>query len=185
MKYAHIGKDTNRVLGWYSDNVHKAIPLGSIVVEDEDWMKALEINANYYDKDTKTFIVKDFKTLDELKALKIKKINKLCELFIVGGFKSSALGEEYFYYSTLEEQTTLNSLINLGFDSNFKAQKISLVEGVEVKGERKQYPHTLTQLKEVLVSGAIHIKAQIDKKDELEVLINNATTAEELELIEW
>ena len=125
MKYAQLEKETNKILGWYSDNVHKAIPLGSIVVEDEDWMKAIDINANYYNKNTKTFIVKDFRTLDELKALKIKKINNLCELSIVGGFKSSVLGEEYFYYSTLEEQTTLNSLINLGFDSNFKAQKIS------------------------------------------------------------
>ena len=119
-----------------------------------------------------------------LKKSKRNEINSLCEVSIISGFKSSALGEEYFYYSTLEEQTTLNSLINLGFDSNFKAQKISLVEGVEVKEERKQYPHTLAQLRQILIDGAIHIKVQIDRKDELEVLINNAT-AEELELIEW
>lgn len=124
-------------------------------------------------------------SLDDLKKSKTATINTECNKAIVSGFKSAALGEEYFYYSTLEEQTTLNSLINLGFDSNFKAQKISLVEGVEIKGERKQYPHTLAQLREILIAGATHIKAQIDKKDLLEIQINNATTAAELELINW
>lgn len=125
------------------------------------------------------------KTLHELKALKLSTINNLCELSIVGGFKSSALGEEYFYYSTLEEQTTLNSLINLGFDSNFKAQKISFVDGVEIKGERKQYPQTLAQLRQILIDGAIHIKTQIDIKDSLETQIKNATTVQELDGIIW
>lgn len=125
------------------------------------------------------------KDIEKIKVSKLLVINTECNKAIISGFKSSALGEEYFYYSTLEEQTTLNSLINLGFDNNFKAQKISLIEGVEVKGEREQYPHTLTQLREILIAGATHIKAQIDKKDELEVLINNATTVEELELIKW
>lgn len=125
------------------------------------------------------------KDIEAIRASKLLTINTECNKAIVSGFKSSALGEEYFYYSTLEEQTTLNSLINLGFDSNFKAQKISLVEGVEIKGERKQYPHTLAQLREILIAGATHIKAQIDKKDLLEIQINNATTAAELELINW
>lgn len=125
-------------------------------------------------------------TIDEVRASKLLTINTECNKAIVSGFKSSALGEEYFYYSTLEEQTTLNSLINLGFDSNFKAQKISLVEGVEIKGERKQYPHTLSQLREILIAGATHIKAQIDKKDLLENQINSEDiTIEELELIKW
>ncbi|MGE4382259.1 MAG: hypothetical protein AB7D41_03580 [Arcobacter sp.] len=125
------------------------------------------------------------KDIEAIRASKLLIINTECNKAIVSGFKSSTLGEEYFYYSTLEEQTTLNSLINLGFDSNFKAQKISLVEGVEIKGERKQYPHTLAQLREILIAGATHIKAQIDKKDLLEIQINNATTAAELELINW
>ncbi len=155
-----------------------------IVVENSTQIAPKSITDIFFDGKWVSYN-EPLKTIDELKALKLSTINNLCELSIVGGFKSSALGEEYFYYSTLEEQTTLNSLINLGFDSNFKAQKISLVEGVEVKEERKQYPHTLAQLRQILIDGAIHIKTQIDKKDELEVLINNATTAEELELIEW
>lgn len=126
------------------------------------------------------------KDIEAIRASKLLTINTECNKAIVSGFKSSALGEEYFYYSTLEEQTTLNSLINLGFDSNFKAQKISLVEGVEIKEERKQYPHTLAQLREILISGATHIKAQIDRKDLLESQINSEDiTVEELESIGW
>lgn len=171
---------------YYYDSEGKYTGSGSShsVVENSTEIAPKNLTDIFIDGEWITYI-EPSKTLHELKALKLSTINNLCELSIVGGFKSSALGEEYFYYSTLEEQTTLNSLINLGFDSNFKAQKISLVDGVEVKGERKQYPHTLAQLRQILIDGAIHIKTQIDKKDELEVLINSSTTVEELELIEW
>lgn len=116
---------------------------------------------------------------------KLISINTECNKAIVSGFKSSALGSDYFYYSTIEEQSTLTSLITLGIDSNFKCQKINVVDNVEVKGNRVQVPHTLAQLKQVLADGAIHIKTQIDRKDLLESQINAVTTAEELELIEW
>lgn len=164
-----------------ADFENEAKKIGGLIYEDELPKSDFLI----WNEKLKKVEVDEKKELSILKKSKLNEINSLCELSIVGGFKSSALGEEYFYYSTLEEQTTLSSLINLGFDSNFKAQKISLVEGVEVKEERKQYPHTLAQLRQILIDGAIHIKTQIDRKDELEVLINNATTVEELELIEW
>lgn len=163
-------------------------------------LQELRSNSNWrIDNDVLTWLDKNqTKPTDEEIEIKIKElelqvpkekklleINTECNKAIVSGFKSSALGEEYFYYSTLEEQTTLNSLINLGFDSNFKCQKINVVENVEVKGNRVQVPHTLVQLKQVLADGAIHIKTQIDRKDALEVLINNATTADELDGIVW
>lgn len=163
---ANIENEAKKIGGFIYEN---ELPEGEFLIWNEK-LKKVEVDEK--------------KEISILKKSKRNEINSLCEVSIISGFKSSALGEEYFYYSTLEEQTTLNSLINLGFDSNLKAQKISLVEGVEVKEERKQYPHTLAQLRQILIDGAIHIKVQIDRKDELEVLINNAT-AEELELIEW
>lgn len=161
------------------------IPKPFIIVPSSVWQKF-----SIYKKDdllitNQTISLKNNVVLEKEKKKKLLNINTLCEVAIVGGFTSSALGEEYFYYSTLEEQTTLNSLINLGFDNNFKAQKISLVEGVEVKEGRKQYPHTLAQLRQILIDGATHIKAQIDKKDLLEIQITNATTAEQVEAISW
>lgn len=124
-------------------------------------------------------------TLEQIKTSKLLSINTECNKAIVSGFKSSALGSDYFYYSTIEEQSTLTSLITLGIDSNFKCQKINVVENVEVKGNRVQVPHTLAQLKQVLADGAIHIKTQIDRKDLLEIQINAVTTVEELDGIVW
>ena len=60
MKYAHIEENTNKILGWYSDDVHSEIPTPNIEVTDEVWQEALNINANCYKNGN--FIVKDFRT---------------------------------------------------------------------------------------------------------------------------
>lgn len=64
MKYAHLEQDTNKLLGWYSDEIHSDIPTPNIEVTDEVWQEALNINANCYE-DGK-FIVKDFRTDEEI-----------------------------------------------------------------------------------------------------------------------
>lgn len=64
MKYAHLEKDTNKLLGWYSDDIHSDIPTPNIEVTDEVWQEAININANCYE-DGK-FIVKDFRTPEEI-----------------------------------------------------------------------------------------------------------------------
>ena len=69
MKYAHLEKDTNKVLGWYSDDIHTVIPTPNIEVSDETWQEALNINANCYENEA--FIVKDFRTPDEISSQEI------------------------------------------------------------------------------------------------------------------
>lgn len=64
MKFAHLEKDTNKLLGWYDDNIHSTIPTPNIEVSDEVWQEALNINANCYEDGE--FIVKDFRTDEEL-----------------------------------------------------------------------------------------------------------------------
>ena len=64
MKYAHIENGTNKLLGWYTKEIHSKIPTPNIEVTDEVWQEALNINANCYE-DGK-FIVKDFRTEEEL-----------------------------------------------------------------------------------------------------------------------
>lgn len=123
--------------------------------------------------------------LKEVKEKKIDDINKSCDKAIVSGFTSEALGSKHFYYSTLEEQSTLNSLINLGVDNQFKAQKITLVDQVETKENRIAYSHTIQQLRSILADGFTHIASQVAKKDILETQINNATTIDEVEAISW
>lgn len=64
MKYVHLEKNTNKILGWYSDDIHDIIPTPNIEVSDEVWQDAININANCYEKGK--FIVKDFRTEEEI-----------------------------------------------------------------------------------------------------------------------
>lgn len=109
-------------------------------------------------------------------------INSACNIAVISGFTSSTLGEAYFYYSTLEEQSTLNSLLNLKVHSPFKAQKV-LEDGS--LAPRIKHFHTAKQMLDILGAGALHIDTQIDKKDRLKIDILNATTVEEIESIVW
>lgn len=65
MKYAHLEKDTNKLLGWYDGSLHLEIPTPNIEVSDEAWQEALSINANCYENGK--FIVKDFRTSEEIR----------------------------------------------------------------------------------------------------------------------
>ena len=101
MKYAHLEKNTNKILGWYSDDIHYVIPTPNIEVSDEVWQEALSINANCYE-DGK-FIVKDFRTEEEIENQRIQNINAYTQSFITKKYplekQSSAnlgiYGEEY------------------------------------------------------------------------------------------
>ncbi len=64
MKYVHLEKNTNKILGWYDNSIHKTIPTPNIEVSNEIWQDALSINANCYENGK--FIVKDFRTLEEI-----------------------------------------------------------------------------------------------------------------------
>lgn len=81
MKYAHLENNTKKLLGWYSDDVHNAIPIDSIVVEDEIWQEAININANCYENGK--FIVKDFRTAKEIEKQRVLSIkSKAGEIII-------------------------------------------------------------------------------------------------------
>lgn len=63
MKYAYLEENTNKILGWYSDDIHSEIPTPNIEVTEEVWQEAININANCYENGE--FIVKDFRTEEE------------------------------------------------------------------------------------------------------------------------
>ena len=65
MKYAHLEKVTNKLLGWYDDSIHPEIPTPNIEVSEEVWQEAININANCYENGE--FIVKDFRTDEEIR----------------------------------------------------------------------------------------------------------------------
>lgn len=64
MKYANIENGTNKLLGWYDNEIHSDIPTPNIEVTEKVWQEALNINANCYENGE--FIVKDFRTEEEI-----------------------------------------------------------------------------------------------------------------------
>lgn len=79
MKYVHLDKE-NKILGWYSDDIHSNIPTPNIEVSDEVWQEAININANCYENGK--FIVKDFRTGEELENQRVQNINSYTQSFI-------------------------------------------------------------------------------------------------------
>ena len=71
MKYAQLEENTNKLLGWYSNDIHSEIPTQNIEVDEKVWQKAISINANYYENGK--FIVKDFRTDKEIKKQELDK----------------------------------------------------------------------------------------------------------------
>ena len=47
MKYANYDKKTNKILGFYDDEIHSSIPEPNIKISDDEWKKALSIGADY------------------------------------------------------------------------------------------------------------------------------------------
>lgn len=187
MKYAHIDELNGRILGWYDKNLHKLIPTPNIEVSNKIWQESIHKNA--YDKITKTFVIKDFRTLDELKTSKLSSINTSCEAAIVGGFTSSALDSEHVYQSDRDDQINLMGLVTAGADDLLKCGVSTIViEEDETETETIIWdwkPHTVAQLKAVFDDGATFKKQQLIKANTLKAQIRSATTLEELETIEW
>ena len=76
MKYAQLEENTNKILGWYSDDIHSDIPTPNIEVTDEIWQEAININANCYENGK--FIVKDFRTDEQKEQQRIQQIESKC-----------------------------------------------------------------------------------------------------------
>lgn len=78
MKCAYL--ENNKILGWYDKKIHKTIPTPNIEVDDDVWQEALSINANCYENEK--FIVKDFRTDDEIEKVRVQNINSYTQTFI-------------------------------------------------------------------------------------------------------
>ncbi|QCD44460.1 hypothetical protein [Campylobacter mucosalis] len=53
MKFAHYDETTKELLGYYDDKIHITIPIPNIKLTDEQWSKALSINATHINPKTK------------------------------------------------------------------------------------------------------------------------------------
>lgn len=84
MKYAHLEQDTNKLLGWYSNDIHSNIPTPNIEVTEKVWQEALSINANCYEN--WEFIVKDFRTDEEIENQRVLQIKSKAQSLIISKY---------------------------------------------------------------------------------------------------
>jgi len=88
MKYAHIDSN-NKLLGWYSDDVHSTIPTPNVVVTDEQWQTSLDNNYNSINSDGSGSVV-DFST-DEEKASRVRNARDVKLVIDVDAIAGNAL----------------------------------------------------------------------------------------------
>lgn len=72
MKYAYL--DGEKLLGWYSPDIHTHIPTPNIEVSDEVWNEAISKNANTY-IDGK-FVYKDYSSPELIKQYRIQELKR-------------------------------------------------------------------------------------------------------------
>lgn len=125
MKYAHLEENTNKLLGWYDSQIHKEIPTPNIEVTDKVWQGAITINANCYENGK--FIVKDFRTEEEIEKQRISSIKAKAQSLIL---------EKY----PLEKQSSANlGLYGQEYLDNMKIYILSIItisNEAEVKGTK-------------------------------------------------
>ena len=136
MKYAHLENNTNKILGWYSDDIHSNIPTPNIEVTDEVWQEALNINANCYENGK--FIVKDFRTDYEIEQQRVQNINSYTKSFITKKYP-------------LEKQSSAN----LGIYSDaYKNEMISFISNcINLSNEAIDNGTSLEDYKTMLEGG--------------------------------
>ncbi|MBE3030104.1 hypothetical protein CCAL9344_07920 [Campylobacter sp. RM9344] len=78
MKYVNYDKTTNKILGYYDDQIHTTIPTPNFQISDEIWQEAIDKNANKVDAKTKTlFFEAKEPTLEDIKAKFLSDVDAL------------------------------------------------------------------------------------------------------------
>lgn len=126
--------------------------------------------------------------IDSIKISKISLINTSCETAIISGFKSSSLQAEYLYQSDRDDQLNLMGLAANGIDNFLKCGLATIVLENSIEKEVITWDyklHTIAQLKQVLGDGAKYKLDLLTKANTLKIQVQNATTVNELDGINW
>ena len=107
MKYVHL--ENNKILGYYSKDINSVIPKGCVEITNEQWQNSLSINANWYENGK--FLVKDFRTDDEIENARVQNINS---------YTKSIITKKY----PLEKQSSANLGI---YGEEYKTEMISFI----------------------------------------------------------
>ena len=157
-----------------------SLPEPSYEIDEETFKYAISIFANCYNPTSNVFEKKDFRELEEIRNEKIEEINKACEIEIISGFTSTALGDEYLYQSDRDDQLNLMGLVANQKDNYLKC---GIYENKKFNWDYKI--HTIDQLKNVLADGAEYKLKILTKANILKNNINNSIPLEEIDRIIW
>lgn len=187
MYYLLIEQDTNIIIGSYSKSTHSNIPKEAIQISEKTWTERLN-NVTLDTYVNGVLSKQDRRTLEDFKSLKKDEINATCEKAIISGFKSSSLQDEYLYQSDRDDQLNLTGLVANGIDDFLKCGLVTIVleNSIEKKVITWDYKlHTIAQLKDVLADGAKYKLDLLIKANTLKIQVQNATTVNELDGINW
>ena len=198
MKYVNYNETNGKILGWYDRDIHcerivkkstkkgvedtitfdtSKIPTPFKEIKNDVWQLAIDNNHNFIDLEKMTTGKKDFRNLEELKLSKINSLNKKAKDLIVSGFSSPALGDNYYYQSSRDDQANLLSDVLSDIDLELKCSSDNInFTFVE---------HTALQIKQVSDAFTLHRLDALKKVDILKTSVENASSEDDLDKIVW
>ena len=127
-------------------------------------------------------------SLTKLKADKLQELSWACEVQIVAGFKSAALGDQYHYPAKLSDQVNLSASvldsIVPGLPENWTTPFWCAVDP-EVPETWAYRPHTAQQIQGVGRDGKASNLQALGRKATLDAQVAAATSPAELAAITW
>ncbi|KQX69218.1 DUF4376 domain-containing protein [Paenibacillus sp. Root444D2] len=117
-------------------------------------------------------------SLEDVKIQKIKQLNIFCNIAILAGFTSDALGSSNTYDFDIDAQINLGGMLNA-----ITAGLVS--EPVIWKASGQPQAHTFVQFKTVFGAGLAHKNINIGKYWTLKAQVEAATTTEQVNAIVW
>ena len=136
-----------------------------------------------WDWENKQWILPE-KAINQAKLDKINELNKLCKSSIISGFTSSALGEDYHYPSKEIDQANLNASVTASLYPYLESTWTTPF-WCEHNGEWAYHNHTAQQIQQVGQDGKVAILAHLNKNAQLRIQIENASTLDEINKINW
>lgn len=116
--------------------------------------------------------------LTHAKEAKIKQMNDECNVTILSGFESSALGESHTYDFDYEAQTNLGGMMSAILSE-------IVTESLSWKANGVPVFHTIDQFKQLFADGLIWKNTKIQEYWILKEQVNLAETIEDIESISW
>jgi len=157
MKYAHYNETNGKLLGWYDSEIHETIPTPNIEVSETDWQIAIDNNCNYVDADTNIMSIKDFRTFEQLQAVKLRELesaynnanqedieyldttfqaDKYSQNLIVSVLSAGSVPDEFFWLDATNNQVTMTYEDLQGFSLAVLARsQINFVKYQDLKAQ--------------------------------------------------